>query len=233
MIDIVPHICSFLNNYDKIQYLSTNKWYYDFRENIFFEESVYIDDIHHLWYFDSFINIITNDIQSFPKFTKYLTFDYLFEEHIENYIPLTVTHLHFDCNLFYQGKDNVLPPNTTHLIFDCEFAHDDDRYGMVVAFNDNIPLNIPSSVTHLTFGKVYNKRIAKHVPDSATHLSFGNTFNQDITGCIGSNITHLYFGYQFKHELNYIIPITIKHITLSKNYNLNLCKHLKCTIDFY
>src|ERR1700741_4295875 len=50
-------------------------------------------------------------------------------------------------------------------------------------------INIPNSVTHLTFGYCYNQ--ITNIPNSVTHLTFGDDYDQ-ITN-IPNSVTHLTF----------------------------------------
>ena len=229
ILDIVCSICSFLDDYDKIQFLSTNTEIYFLRPDIFFTDPILLDLISDLWYYNSFINIITTTLQVFPTHTKYLTFETEFTEYIENYIPSSVTHLTFNC-YFIQDKDNCIPFGVTHLTFKYGFVYQ-NNYGTVYRFNPNINLCIPSSVINLTFGSVFNMDIAKCIPPNVTHLTLWYTFNEDITGCIPDSVTHLTLGDHYKHDIRNRIPDTVKYLTLSKNYNMNWCKDLKCIIN--
>ena len=76
-------------------------------------------------------------------------------------------------------------------------------------FNQEVN-HLPSSITHLTFGKSFNKEV-NNLPYSITHLTFGETFNQKID-YLPSSITHLTFGKLFNQEVNNLPP-SITHLT--------------------
>jgi hypothetical protein len=78
-----------------------------------------IDNIKHLQYFDRFTNIRTYEITLFPKHMKKLTFDFQFNEEINN-ISNSVTHLTFG-KKFNKKIIGYLPNSITHLIFDDSF----------------------------------------------------------------------------------------------------------------
>src|ERR1700722_15408620 len=72
--------------------------------------------------------------------------------------------------------------------------------------------NIPSSVTHLTFGEEFNQNIKECIPSSVTYLKFGSNFNQDIKNCIPSSVTHLTFGEEFNQNIKDYIPSSVTHL---------------------
>ena len=73
--------------------------------------------------------------------------------------------------------------------------------------------NIPSSVTHLTFGYFFNQDIKGCIPSSVTHLTFGWKINQDIKECIPSSVTHLTFGFEINQDIKDCISSTVIHLT--------------------
>ena len=101
---------------------------------------------------------------------------------------------------------------------------------------------IPSSVTHLTFGHLFNYPLdpgdipdtVTHltiktncirprfgvIPNSVTHLIFGDFFVYKFkVGCIPDSVTHLTFNARIKLG---IIPKSITHLTFGSNFNYPL-----------
>ena len=46
-------------------------------------------------------------------------------------------------------------------------------------FNKQIPNDLPNSITHLTFGYMFNQPLC-NLPNSITHLTFGQFFNHSV-----------------------------------------------------
>jgi hypothetical protein len=117
-----------------------------------------------------------------------------------------------------------------------------------------IGCNLPSSITHLSFGYYFNqpvdtqeilstdnisglkqslshsiatdcahhkftesKFIGCNLPSSITHLSFGKNFNQPIDN-LNDAISHLSFGKKFNHQIENL-PDTITYLYLSECFN--------------
>ena len=116
MEDIYIYICGFLPDVDKLYYLSTSNLMHVLKSKAIFNKQILIDKINGLWYYNQFINIITNNIYVFPKFITHLTFGYCFDQNIKDCIPNSVTHLTFGSS-FDQNIENCIPKNVTHLIF--------------------------------------------------------------------------------------------------------------------
>ena len=100
-----------------------------------------------------------------------------------------------------------LPINTTHLFYD---------------HKDPINFMLPNTITHLTFGYLFNQHIAQYrfserernngthknpifvksfIPDSVIHLEFGRCFNKPIEKCIPDSIKHLELGNAFRYTI--------------------------------
>uniref|UniRef100_A0A6C0C8B5 F-box domain-containing protein n=1 Tax=viral metagenome TaxID=1070528 RepID=A0A6C0C8B5_9ZZZZ len=87
------------------------------------------------------------------------------------------------------------PPFITHLTYECKKPI----------------INIPQTVTHLTFGNSFNRAI-DNIPQSVTHITFGASFDQPIKDIIPSSVTHLYFGLHFDQEIKNYIPHSVTHL---------------------
>jgi hypothetical protein len=95
-------------------------------------------------------------------------------------------------------------------------------------FNQSV-VNLPSTITHLTFGYNFNQSV-DNLPSTIIHLTFGYYFNQSVDN-LPSTITHLTFGYWFNQSLNNLSRFT-EFIKLPKNYKyknkiFNIPKRLK------
>ena len=85
-------------------------------------------------------------------------------------------------------------------------------------FNKKVD-NLPSSLTHLTFGCKFNQEV-DNLPSSLTHLTFGYYFDQ-IVDNLPSSLTHLTFGYWFNEKVDNL-PSSLTHLTFGYNFNQKL-----------
>ncbi len=177
MDDIICFICTILEDYDKLNFLSVSSLTHKLKSKIFFNESISMKKIMNIWYFDRFTNIITNPVDIYPKCILRLEFGYNFNSDIKNCILPNVTHLNFG-TYFNQDIKDCIPPSITHLTFG-------------YYFNQDIKDCIHLSIKHLNFGYYFNQDIKDNIPPNITHLIFGWNFDQDITNCIPPSVTHL------------------------------------------
>jgi hypothetical protein len=87
--------------------------------------------------------------------------------------------------------------------------------------------SIPTSVTHLTFGRGFNQPLVEDsIPESVTHLTFGHRFDQPfVKGSIPESVTHLTFGYCFDQPLvKGSIPESVTQLTFRGDFNQTLVK---------
>jgi len=204
LTDEILHICAYLSDKDNIHLSATSKRFSIIKFRILFFTKTRVTDIINLSYFHQFSNVIMSDTnESLPKHVIHLTFDYYFNQPINNCVPNSVTHLTFG-GKFNQQINSCIPDSVTHLTFGDHF---------------NQPINgcIPESVTHLTFGHDFNRQINGCIPESVTHLTFGFHFNRAINGCIPDSVTHLTFGWVFNQSID-SIPNSLVNISLHGNY---------------
>ena len=141
--DIIIYVCSFINNKEKINFLSICHKNYSLVKRIYFNDIISISKVIKILPKYRFTNIMWNsNLNLNPKqkiqIGKNCTNDILVLLHIPN----SVTHLTFGYCFNQEIKDGVA-------------------------------LLIPNSVTHLTFGNEFNKEIKNRIHDSVTHLTFG------------------------------------------------------------
>ena len=60
--------------------------------------------------------------------------------------------------------------------------------------------NLPSSITHLTFGKSFNLPV-DNLPSSITHLTFGESFNLPVDN-LPNRLSHLIFNNNYYYKNN-------------------------------
>jgi hypothetical protein len=84
---------------------------------------------------------------------------------------------------------------------------------LVLPSSFNTIITIPNRVTHLTFGRYYNKPTT--IPDSVTHLTFGRYYNK-LTA-LPNSVTHLIFGHNYDQPTT--LPNSITHLIFGACYN--------------
>ena len=75
-------IFKFLQDKEKINFLSTTKENNILKDNVFFNDMYNIDDIINSKYFDRYINILSNQINILPNSITHLTFSWKFNQNI-------------------------------------------------------------------------------------------------------------------------------------------------------
>ena len=60
---------------------------------------------------------------------------------------------------------------------------------------------IPSSVTHLTFGKKFNDCIRKRIPSLVKYLKFGERFSRSTNKCVPSSVKKIIVHKTYPHSL--------------------------------
>jgi hypothetical protein len=87
----------------------------------------------------------------------------------------------------------------------------DDVIKLEWNITEKLPDIIPNSVTHLTFGTMYNQPII--IPNSITQLTFGLVYNQPTI--IPNSVSHLTF--EWKYNQPTIIPNSVSKHNLRNN----------------
>ena len=100
-------------------------------------------------------------------------------------------------------------------LFDAYENNDINLFYKNSCFNQSIS-NLPSSITHLTFGGDFNQSV-DNLPSSIQNLTFGFWFNLPVD-LLPSSITHLTFGDKFNQPVNTLPPL-ITHLTFGSCFN--------------
>ena len=95
MNDIYCHLCTFLTNIDKLNFLSSSTILHGLKSKVFFNDRIPVDKITHLWYLDRFTNIMAYKLGKYPRCLTHLTFGDNFNQDIKDCIPASITHLTF------------------------------------------------------------------------------------------------------------------------------------------
>jgi len=214
--DELSHIMSFIKrNNDKYNLLRVCKQMGNCR--FYFYENIIQTEISESQFYNHFIDVTVNDTKKLPNSIKKLTFSVRFNNLIDNYIPLGVTHLTFN-GYFKQLDSKGNPSSITQLIIKDHIPSSVTHLQFGYNFNGRIDNCIPSGITHLTFGWNFNQPIKDCIPSSVTHLIFGFCFNQPIDDCIPPSVTHLKFGTWFNPK-DKCIPFGVTHLTFGNYFN--------------
>jgi hypothetical protein len=143
------------------------------------------------------INIMTHKLKTKTYFKKTVILD-------------DITGLfYFDQfeNILIRNRFNRLPANARIVQFD------DD-------FNDFVcDLEHTKKVTHMIFGKSFNKPIIGCIPRTIRYLLFGMHFNQSIDNdAIPNSVVNLKFGRRFNQSIKDNIPSSVKYLTFGKGF---------------
>ena len=120
MNDIYCHLCTFLIDTDKLNFLSSSTILHGLKSKVFFNDIIFIDKITHLWYLDRFTNIMAYKLGKYPRCLTHLTLRDDFNQDIKGCIPASITHLTFGYR-FNQDIKGCIPACVTHLTFGDRF----------------------------------------------------------------------------------------------------------------
>ncbi|AFX92266.1 putative F-box and FNIP repeat-containing protein [Megavirus courdo11] len=162
--DVIMYILEYLNDMDKIRFLSVDLRLHNFINYIWFNEIYDYILIKGLPYLDRFkyIKYETNTI-NIPKRITHLTFGREFDQNIKGCIPNSVTHLIFG-EYFNQDIKDCIPNSVTHLTFGFYFDRNIKDCIRVRIHAERIALRcIPDSVIHLTLNRQFYRRKKKYI----------------------------------------------------------------------
>ena len=114
----------------------------------------------------------------------------------------------------------TLPSHTTHVWFVDEANPHAIIYPSSISHIylnsiSSIPSKMPSSLTHLTFGREFNSEV-NNLPSSITHITFGDSFNKQVNN-LPSSLTHVVFGGSFSKSIDNL-PKKVVFIILGRMY---------------
>lgn len=159
--DIIIYICNYLNDKDKISFLSINRHMNLIKNKVFYHEMVCINKIQGLWYINQIKNVVIKENVNLSKYIipniTNLTFGYNFNQCVKGYIPSQVTHLTFG-QYFRQSLEGCIPPSVTHLTLPGDIEYN-KKY-------------IPSTVIYLTWENYFFAlHPAFHQPSGTCNLT--------------------------------------------------------------
>src|SRR5579872_5211183 len=127
--DIIIYIMTFLRDNEKIKFLSLSKSLNYLKNKVYYDEMIDIGKISRLSYYDMFTNVIIIDFS--------------------HSLPNSIKKITFNNNMSAHPHINNL------------FTMDEaiDRPNSVIAYNKNMILQIPNTVTHLIFNDWFDQDI--------------------------------------------------------------------------
>lgn len=222
--DIVLCVCRYVNNCQKIAYLSVSKAMHQVKSKVAFKQCVNLYAIEGLFYFDQFEHVVVHErFEVLPKNTKVLRFAKNFNESIcELKYPPHITHMMLGPH-FSQSIDGCIPDTVKYLWLGKRFQCDIDGL-------------LPESVTHLVLGEHFNK-VFKRLPSSLKYLTcFEYTMGRDFVRTYPDSLQHLEIkSYYFlpratsmpkptkylkivfdvwNNTINYVLPESLVHLDM-------------------
>src|SRR5579872_2042337 len=120
--DVIKYITRFLNNSEKIQFLSSSKSFHQLKIKVYYDDYTCLHKIYDLPYYNMFTHVIFNKLGcDLSKSITHLFFEYKISSEKNIIIkdcmsiPIGVTHLTFS-NVFNQDIKDFIPTSVTHLI---------------------------------------------------------------------------------------------------------------------
>lgn len=191
--DIILIICWYIDNdRDKINFLSVCKFLHRFKNELEYNKMVPIKVVGHLWYFNSFTNIII------PEKIRYITNQMKLPPSLRK---LTLSNFH--------GQLNFLKYlNITHL-----YITDNCRI-------DTYKLHLPDTLSHITWN-INNEQQhfpAKSIPSSVTEICLGNYALDFIKLPHPEMISSLIIEKGYKFSLRKLITLpNLKKLVINSN----------------
>jgi len=122
-------------------------------------------------------------------------------------------------NVYVTYEHKKLPRSITHLHFDTE---------------ERESIEIPQTVTHLSFCAIFYDDMSGQIPNSVTHLSIADSFVKPKRGIIPNSVTHLYLEYNEMdnyYEFIYdIIPDSVTHLTFNNSFDDSIDRGIPSTV---
>lgn len=197
-----------LSDNDKLNLFTVSKYLFKNRTKFKFYEFYSCNKKDsNKWYYDCLINIKIKEVFKFPKNLTHLSFDYSFNEPIDDlikYSPDTLTHLIFGHD-FNQKIDNLIPNSIVYL----EFGWNFNRSLKTLI---NLPL-----LSTLILSCHFNQSVRNCIPNSVRKIKFGSRFNISIKNCIPNFVESLKFGYRFDKSID-DLPDSIIFLRLPRHY---------------
>ncbi|AGC02347.1 FNIP repeat-containing protein [Acanthamoeba polyphaga moumouvirus] len=242
-IELLIHICNYLNDKDKFSFFFTCKFFRDCSKYVCLKNLYFYHKVKNLISNFKFKTIYYKSIdENIPFGITYLDFLNSFNKPINNCIPNTILKLVFG-STFNQNVDGCLPNSIKFLIFGRDFNQvinkntlPDSLIDLTFGDNFNQKINeniLPNTLKSLTFGEKFNQSI-KYLPDSLINLTFNNHYNEEIQGKILPGIKCLTFHKSFKgHIPNSVFHLIINDIDENKKkYIPKNVTHLTFSIVF-
>lgn len=234
--DLIIYTCQFMSDYDKLNLLSTCKFYDKMKEFVWFDSKINICTITDLRYCLRFINLIiySDDLglETAATFNFKNVQSIIFDRHCDcicenhavhnfnnkiNFISTTtVSKIKFGLNSLFNQKlyKNFFPDSLQYL----DFSYSE--------FNTKIlPGDLPLNMKDLLFGSSFNQRLKiGTIPTGTVYVNFGYKYDCCIRpGYIPSTVTELIFEGDFNQPINPgVLPHSIQYLKLGNRFNQKL-----------
>jgi len=211
--DMILKISEFLTDREKITLTMVCVLMDRFKYKFTYCEKINICNTYLLPYFDNFEYVqISATPDKYPKKLKHI----FYEEYGNIYddIPPSVTHLTLDWGQEMHKKVPSVTYVTMHgFIYPSTLIDIPSVTHLEICVSRNTSINkkyIPSSVTHLMFGKCFNQRLENCIPSTVTHLKFCASFNMSMD--IPPSVVEISIPDTYGHEINQDIMSRVKII---------------------
>jgi hypothetical protein len=199
MNDIILYICRYLNNRQKINFLSTTTITHQLKSKTYFKKRVVLGKIMGLFYFDQFENIfIDNKFERLPSNTKMIQFDKFYKFSIES-LKDSIKITHVILGDYFLEKIDWLPSTIKFL-----------SIGNI--FRRSIKHTIPDSVTHLQLKNVLHESIEQYIPNTVIYLTIDRCRYKYIT--LPPNLLYLKMSCYWDALPIISLPNTLTHLRI-------------------
>ena len=257
-IELIIKIVSYLQDRDKLRFLSTCKFLHECKTHVRFHTRIVADNWYWISYYNSFSHIISErTISILPSNVSEIRFGWNFNEPLNHRLKLGIKTIYFDEH-FDQTINGELPDSLRKLVIKGRFNQritqmlptDLEILDLTACnYNHNLDDVLPENLLELKLGREfnhelrflpcslkslfltkYNYPIKGILPVNLEYLRLGDDFDHPITECLPSNLQRIEFGYDFNHSIYNRMPASITHVSFAYlNSNLSL-KQLPRTV---
>ena len=87
--------------------------------------------------------------------------------------------------------------------------------------------NIPSSLTHLTFGLECNQKLLNNIPNTLTHLALEMKVGKEII-IVPETVTCFHIGAACEDTMNVVVPKSVRELRIMGNQYIRLHDGIVC-----
>lgn len=219
--DIVMYICDFLDEYSKIQWLSTCKQHHALIGGIIITQQVVYSKVRYFKHKEIFTSLLVDDWEttyeawSVPagfENLRSLAFGMLFNRPVN--LPEGLQHVRFKMSF----SQPVVLPSTLKSVnfgmyFDREILLPDGLLHAHFGYCFNKPIRLPNGLLSVSFDGFFNQPIK--LPASLREVIFGNYFHQSVK--LPAGLQRATF-YNDKYDIMIDFPPSLRELTISSHY---------------